>query len=1570
MQFLKCIGCRVAPLLLAAAQLAPGATIRIAGGTWQAASHLRGTNLVVEAAGRLSGTGTVHMAATIRGEVSPGRGPADVGTLSFTDALTFDGGQFACHVAAFDAADLLSVAGRVSGAARVVTSCAGGVAPDQLVIVSGAANSDYSLFDVAPATGWVLGQSGALNLHISGLPGISVLGTNGAVIASAAAPSPVTGTDFGHVHWGRTVTNTFSITNGGIATLTIQSSHLTEQANFSMAGIPATLPAGGVSNFNVVYAPMAVGSHAAAVIISNSAPDSPFTVNLAGACYALSTNIGPFAGGNTITITNGHFGAITNVLVDLVDVIDLVDSGVNWVTVVMPALGAAGPVDIIIQTSDNGDTFLYNAYTYNPAGIITNVSPALGSWTGAVPLVIEGSNLGNGADITNVTLCGVAATISSQATERVWIVAAASGAGALTGDVVVSSTSFGTTTRSNAFEYTKEAQAITFDPIAAKTYGDAAFDPGATASSGLAVSYSSSDANVATVSVHDIYITGTGVCDIVASQAGNSFYHAAPSITNNLAVTRKELSVTGAVASNKVYDATATAWLSGATLQGAVPGDEVTLANAATGTFAQATTGTAIGVTTHMTLTGTHAPQYHLRQPTGLSADITARELTVTGAMAQSKVYDGTKAAAITGAGLSGVQGSDVITLGNHTTGTFANANAGTGVTVHTHMTISGDQVANYTLTQPTLSADITKADQAITFDALSDVFWTNVVDVAATADSGLAVSLEVVSGPASLTDPTSPTTLTMDGYGAVRVAASQAGDTNWNAAVTVTNTFNALGPQFTVLGTNGVVVVHDNVAALPDGTDFGSARIGLETVTHVFAITNAGTAEATVLGIVTNGPQAGSFAILNPPTAVPMNGAVEFSVAFDPQAGETNRASLVFTFDGTNAPYQVNMAGFGYGGALGFTSNGLSFSGTYVGADPVNQTLMLTNSGSSAINWTNVITYGVGATDWLTVTPTDGNLLKQSAAELAAAVSLAGLNAGTYYATNTFSAPGATNSPQAFAVALTVAKADQVITNYLPPDGAHFIFGSATTVSAQVRSELPVAFENLTPDIALLVAPDITFTNPGVAQVRATQVGNANWNAAAPVTHIWRVGGLITNVTPGAANVGGGLDVLVQGLWLGDGVNIATVRLAAVRATVISQNVHEVTVRAGRAPGVATGDVVVVSATGGEMVLSNAFEYLWLAAPVQHDPVDVTSSSLVARWDTVPAATRHYLEVGLDTNYTAHLAEYDWVDVALARQYPVAGLTDGTWYALREFAWNQHGLSWPSRTVWIPATTNTPYETHPPQSGPVSQGAVMEHPLNNMFHGAGLVYSVQSSDPGVVAAEVTAGGVLRLTPVGPGTAEITLRATNPATGYTATYRFTIEVIGRPTLVSQAFKPREPWNPRFTQTLVVRNDSGLEAIGTRVLFSNLMPGITVENQTGTAWDGRPMIEMEAPFPAGASMSLDIVYLCTGKYTVDKYPPTIELQYILPAWRPPLPGGGTWVDIQGVLPDGRIVLEFDSVPGLYYAIEYMNDFPEGAWRQVVMRLKAGANRTQWIDSGPPATLPPSGVRIYRVKQVQE
>ncbi|MEQ9205528.1 MAG: YDG domain-containing protein, partial [Cyclobacteriaceae bacterium] len=183
-------------------------------------------------------------------------------------------------------------------------------------------------------------------------------------------------------------------------------------------------------------------------------------------------------------------------------------------------------------------------------------------------------------------------------------------------------------------------------------------------------------------------------------------------------ITAKELTITGSTGDDKVYDGTTAATSSGTpSLSGLIGTDDVSLGGSPVFTFASANVGTVITITTTgYSISGTDLGNYSLTQPT-LSADITAKSLSVTGLTGEDKVYDGATAATSSGTPvLSGVIGTDDVILGGSPVFTFASASAGTGITIiSTGYSISGTEVANYSLTQPTLSADITAKSLTIT---------------------------------------------------------------------------------------------------------------------------------------------------------------------------------------------------------------------------------------------------------------------------------------------------------------------------------------------------------------------------------------------------------------------------------------------------------------------------------------------------------------------------------------------------------------------------------------------------------------------------------------------------------------------------------------------------------------------------------------------------------------------------------------------------------------------------------------------------------------------------------------
>lgn len=86
-------------------------------------------------------------------------------------------------------------------------------------------------------------------------------------------------------------------------------------------------------------------------------------------------------------------------------------------------------------------------------------------------------------------------------------------------------------------------QTIFFPVMATKKTGDADFNP-ATASSGLPMTYSSSNVNVAIIVNGKIHIVGAGTTEITASQTGDANYYSADMVTRNLVVVKNDQSIT------------------------------------------------------------------------------------------------------------------------------------------------------------------------------------------------------------------------------------------------------------------------------------------------------------------------------------------------------------------------------------------------------------------------------------------------------------------------------------------------------------------------------------------------------------------------------------------------------------------------------------------------------------------------------------------------------------------------------------------------------------------------------------------------------------------------------------------------------------------------------------------------------------------------------------------------------------------------------------------------------------------------------------------------------------------
>ena len=175
------------------------------------------------------------------------------------------------------------------------------------------------------------------------------------------------------------------------------------------------------------------------------------------------------------------------------------------------------------------------------------------------------------------------------------------------------------------------SQTITFGSLTARTYGDGTFIVSAISGPSYnPVIFTSSDTNIATCSGTNgstITLINQGTCMIKANQTGNSNYYAASQVEQLLTINKKALTISNPIAASKSYDENASAIISG-TLSGIIGSDSVTLNG--TGTFAAVNVANGIIVISTSTLGGTKADNYFLTQPTGLTANITKANQTIT----------------------------------------------------------------------------------------------------------------------------------------------------------------------------------------------------------------------------------------------------------------------------------------------------------------------------------------------------------------------------------------------------------------------------------------------------------------------------------------------------------------------------------------------------------------------------------------------------------------------------------------------------------------------------------------------------------------------------------------------------------------------------------------------------------------------------------------------------------------------------------------------------------------------------------------------------------------------------
>ncbi|MRG46440.1 hypothetical protein GFS24_15060 [Chitinophaga sp. SYP-B3965] len=626
------------------------------------------------------------------------------------------------------------------------------------------------------------------------------------------------------------------------------------------------------------------------------------------------------------------------------------------------------------------------------------------------------------------------------------------------------------------------------------TYGDADFDPGATISNGLPITYTSSDNTVATIINNNIHITGAGTTTITAKQPGNSNYNAATDVPVTLTVNKKQLTVTAEDKSITYGDALPTFTY---TIAGLTNGD----------------TEAAFTTPVNITGTGTNAGTYPITA-TNASADnynfvYQAGTLTIQKATA-SIIFNAQQATY----GDADLNPGATIANGLPITYTSANSNVATIVNGNIHITGAGTATitahqagnGNYnaatdvsvTLTVNKKQLTVTAADKTKAYGKPNPVLTYTITGFENGETESVFNTPVIITTPANDasntgTYPITPANATANNYlfiytdgvlsinkapstiSFVTLPTKTYGDGDFNPGASISN-----GLSITYTSTGVATIINNNIHITGAGTAMITAKQAgdnnYEAAADVSVIL---TVSKKTLTIKAN-DQTKVYGEPNPAFTYTITGLV------NPDTEAAFTFPLYITSTGINAgTYPITASN-----AAAENYDFIYQSGTLI-IQKAAQTITfnaLPNKTYGDADFNPNATSSSGLP--ITYTSSNNNVANGN-------IHITGAGTATITATQ----PGNNNYNAATPATqqLIVNKATQTIT--FSSMATRTTGGPAFDPGATASSGLPITYQIENVSIASLAANRITATRPGFTKVTATQPGNNNYEPAAAIT-------------------------------------------------------------------------------------------------------------------------------------------------------------------------------------------------------------------------------------------------------------------------------------------------------------------------------------------------------------------------------------------------------------------------------------------------------------------------------------
>jgi hypothetical protein len=598
-------------------------------------------------------------------------------------------------------------------------------------------------------------------------------------------------------------------------------------------------------------------------------------------------------------------------------------------------------------------------------------------------------------------------------------------------------------------------------------------NPSATITYGLGGAATDS-ATLATVS--PAVYTGTAVPTALVAGTGATYnannYNAPSFISGNITVSKVNQSINFASTDSKAYGTAdyapgATSATSGANAI-TYSTNGTTVATIVSGNIQIVGVGTAL-----VTAAQAGDDNYTAATSVTQTLTVTAKGLTISGLSASNKNFDGNTDATITGTpSLDGIVGTDDVSLIGTAVGTFATSAVGTGIAVTvTGYSLNGTTASNYTLTQPTLSADIiANTPTLFTSGTLASV--NTIYGLASATPSSFNVNAQSLTDVITIAAPTGfeVSTSSASGY-ASSITVGGAGSLSSTPIYVRLNSTNAVGTY------SGNITLNS-----PDAVQVTIATASSSVAPKELSITG-------LIGVDKTYDTTTTATVTGTPSLVGVVGSDEVTL---------NSSSVTYNFANANAGIAKPII------VLGYTLDGTSAS-NYTVAQPTGITATINKTASSiSVTGSSTFTYNATAQG-----PTTSNVLGSTGTvtysyngvspTVYGPSSTRPTNAGEYTVAATVLADTNFEAATSADYGFSIAKADQTIT--LAATDSRITASVPYTLALNASSGLPVTYQSSNGSVATLSGNTVTITGAGTTTITAIQAGDSNYNAATAAT-------------------------------------------------------------------------------------------------------------------------------------------------------------------------------------------------------------------------------------------------------------------------------------------------------------------------------------------------------------------------------------------------------------------------------------------------------------------------------------